>query len=311
MRLFLINKKNCQHITEIMPSIKAIYYLEAFFEPYLVVEFIPNKGYQPGIILQAGNETIRRNYTFDDPNDVEELKKLIWKYLRKYHKVVDITDEKGCIKDFRQTQTNQVIQGWQAKKRTMAKNRCCKVVRDMVADHISGVPNFASQLIKHPVYRDDTRDLQNRKICKKNRYEECGNNFPPNSILFKRCVDEVTWLCDHGYPRNKIRETTENYREKLKKNILAYLKKNDMRVDKKILDIILSAGFFERVRNRMGNKHSAFRQTQHAVDSVMNEYDYYARLIEGFNGKKSENTNKLIIFIIITIIIFLFIFLKN
>ena len=136
-------------------------------------------------------------------------------------------------------------------------------------------------------------------------------------------MDEVKWLCTNGYPRNIRTETVIKYREKLKNDILKYLKNNNMRVNKRILDIILSNGFFERVSNRMGNKYKAYGMPQslrdlrpsacrgsvkHAIGDVMNKYDYYSKLIEGFGNVEGfdnvkHNKNYLLYIVIIIIII--------
>src|SRR3990170_5160247 len=124
MRLWYIDKPECRHISEIMHGIKAVYQMEQEFFPYLSVDFLPNKDNEPtGILLQAGKEFIRKNYTFDSKDDINKLRNLIWKYLLKYHgkKIIDIT-KNGCLKDFRQTDRNRVIQGWQNKKRNLAND---------------------------------------------------------------------------------------------------------------------------------------------------------------------------------------------
>ncbi len=271
-----------------MPGISSVYQLEQEMHPYLSVEFLPNGGGKnepPGVILIAGDKVIRRNYTFEDPNDIEEMRKLIWECIRKLHNPPDITDEKGCIKDFRKTETNRVIQGWQAKKRQLASIRCCKVIKQLVAR------TFAEQFIKHERYRYSTRDQQNRRICKKVRFEECGNNYAPNTELFRRCVSEVNWLCNNGYPFNKRTEIVVDYREKLKNAILKYLKDNNMKVNKSILDTILSAGFFERVRNRMGNKYTSYGSVEHAVNEIEDDYGYFSKLIEGYDKNQKNTTS--------------------
>ena len=307
MRLFLISKPGCHHITELMNGIKAVYQLEMELNPYLLVEFLPNKNNDPGgVIIQAGDEIIRRNYTFDDPNDIKELRKLLWKYLRKLHDPVDITNKNGNIINFKKTQTNKVIQGWQNKKKLMKKDICCKIVRDMVAYHIyksnSNKTPFKQQLIKHPVYRYDNRDLQDKRLCKQNRFRDCGDNYPPGSILFKRCIDEANFLCNKGYPRNTVRETTENYREQLKKYILKYLKDNDMKVNKQMLDLILSAGFFERVKGRAGNRAHDYNDLIKTVDkSLVDDFDYYANFIESFKNEHIDNSNNIFINILLVL----------
>jgi len=296
MKLFLIDKPGCHHIKDLMPGIKSVYQLEQEFSPYLFVEFLPNREEPPGILLIAGNEVIRRNYTFDDPNDIEELRNLIWKYIRKYNKVKDVTKD-GCITDFRKTRTNHVIQGWQSAKRHRAVEMCCRTVKKMIATE------FMDQLIKHEVYRFEGRDMQDRNICKKNRLQECGNNYPQNTILYKRCTDEARWICNNGYPVNIRTKIVDAYRERLKDKILRYLHSNGMRVNKQVLDKILQAGFFERVRNRVGNKFAHFRNVEHAVNEIMNDHGYYTELIEGFDStRKDKKFNYLYIIFIITLL---------
>jgi hypothetical protein len=240
-----------------MPGIKAVYQLEQEFDPYLTVDFIPNRENPPGVLLIAGNEVIRRNYTFDDPNDIIEMRKLIWKYLKKYHRINNIEeDNRGplCIKDFKKTETNRVIQGWANKKRNLQKGVCCK--GELHAKNNNKTPEFVSHFIKHPLYRYDGRDMQNKRLCLKNRYAECGNNFPPNTMQHKRCTDEVRWLCENGYPRNIRTEIVENYAKKTRDDLLKKLKENKTLVDRRAFDNLKFAGLFERPVNRAGNKFS-------------------------------------------------------
>lgn len=301
MRLFYIDKPECRHITEIMPGIKATYQMEAEFEPYLVVDFLPNKNNEPeGIILEAGNEVIRRNYSFDKPEDIDDLRNLIWKYLRKYHDEPsknpwdpklsmmppkDIAID-GCIKDFREAPTNVVIQGWQAKKRSMREDVCCKIVKEMV------VKAFKDQEIKHWVYRVNTNNQLDRESCKKTRFEECGNNYPPNSELFNRCVKEVEWLCNNGYPVNRLTKQLDDYMVKLRKDIHKRLMDNDLKVDKKLFDEIITAGLFDEVGNRMGNASTNMMELDDNVDRVMWEKGYYTQLIEGFRKENEQIWDK-------------------
>nr|QBK88522.1 MAG: hypothetical protein LCMiAC01_01990 [Mimivirus LCMiAC01] len=320
MKLYLIDKKGCHHTMDLMPGILIVYEMKMKFDPWLQIEFLPER-YGQGIILIAGNEVIRRNYTFDKPKDKVELEKLIWHYIRKYHNPVDITDKNGCLTDFRKMGRFKVIQGWQAKKRDMKKDTCCHIdgilqleeerkklgnwpilrpdikIKNRIGDMITN--DIMEELVLHPVYGDNTKDELTRETCMKVRGENCGDNFPPNTPQFRRCMAEITWLCTHGYPRNKRTEVILTYREKLKNKILDYLKKNNLRVNKQVLDVILSAGFFERVRNRMGNKYTGYKSTRHSVDDAMNEYNYYATLIEGYDQKETNYGIYIIIFIIL------------
>lgn len=285
MRLFLIDKPGCHHITELIPGISSVYQLEQEFNPYLSVEFLPNREYPPGIILMVGNKMIRRNYTFDDPNDIIELRKLIWSELQSYHNIKDITDNEGCIKDFRQTRTNRVIQGWQAKKKEMNKNKCCKAIKKLF------VEGFSDHFIKREEYRLSTEEKLDRNTCKQVRYKECGDNYPPDTPLFNRCTSEVNWLCNRGYPNNKAENKTLIFRERLKKDISEYLRKNNMKVNKQTLDLILSSGFFERVSNRVGNKALTYKNVEYAVNEITNDADYFLKLMEGYNSNNDSSKN--------------------
>jgi len=299
MKLFLIDKHNChQMLNDLMPGIAAVYEMGAIFNghhySHLKVDFLPERyniykdPSRSEIILQAGNEIIRRSYNFNNPQSKEELKNLIWSYLQKYNNVKDVPEN-----DFRKVKFHKVITGWQNAKRARKK---CPIkfkhflANDGYANNIRDIitANIMKDVIRHWRYRVDTRDMQTRKICMKVRGKECGDNYPPNTPLFRRCVREVRWLCTNGYPRNKRTEIIINHREKLKNDILKYLKQSNMKVNKGVLDVILSAGFFERVANRMGNKYKEYGSVKHAVDNVMNDYDYYSKLIEGFGDEKSE-----------------------
>ena len=148
-------------------------------------------------------------------------------------------------------------------------------------------------LIKHPRYKYKTNDIQTRDICMKVRGQHCAENFPIGTAQNKLCMDETRWLCTNGYPRqNNVRlNVVSEYRDRLMKNILAYLKKSKLLVNKQVLDIILSNGFFERVSNRMGNKSKNYINVKYAVDGIMNQYSYYSQLIEGF-GKATDKSDK-------------------
>ena len=298
MKLFLIDKPGCHHMSELIPGISAVYQLEQEFHPYLIVDFIPNRKYPPGIILVAGNEKIRKNYTFDDPNDIVEVRKLIWKYINKYHKPTNIADDNGCIKDFRKTQTNRVIQGWKNKWKSAKEEPWCTVVKNMAVKHF----------IKHELYRLKNVDEQDMNICKKVRADECINNYARNTPSFRRCIDEVNYLCNHGYPENKKANIVLEYRETLKNQILQYLKKNNMKVNKKVLDVILSNGFFELVQNRAGNKATEYNNVIHVINDIDNEYNYFSRLIEGYN--EDNDPYILVLPIIVIIVIALYFVLK-
>jgi len=270
MRLFHIDKPNCTHITEVMPGIKAVYQLEQEFNPYLVVEFLPNKIEKPGIILMTKDKIIRRDYTFDNPNDIEELRKLIWKYLLIDHgdRIQDVAGEDGCISNgFRKYPTNIVIQSWAEKKRMMKGNRCCKYAIDVVASELA--PHLKSPDVRHERYRLDTRNMIDRDICKKIRYQECGDNYAPNTAQFDRCVDEVTWLCHRGYPDNKVDKARQTV-QRIKNRIYKYLEMNKTLVDKQKLDKIFTVELFTKISDSLKKRERlTFEDTRKIVKHIL------------------------------------------
>ena len=304
IRLFFISPKECQFMKDLIPGIFSVYQLEQEFSPYLSVEFIPNTKYAAGVVIIANDEVIRRNYTFDDPNDIIELRKLIWKYVRAIHNPPDISmtlpDGEVCIKDFNKGARFNVIQGWNNKLKSLEKDVCC-IGTDAETKYVP----MDKQLINHEVYRYSNKDQIDRPICKKLRFQECADNYPPNTPTFKRCIREANWVCENGYPCNIRTESIALFRQKLKNDILKYLKRNDMRVDKRTFDLITSSGFFERPNNRAGNKSSPYNPLIHTIDNIPIDYfDYYSKMIEGMTIDNRYNKNT---YIIITMIILLII----
>lgn len=286
MRLFFIDKPECRHISEIVKGVSAVYQMEQEFYPYLVVEFLPNpNGELGGIILQAGDEIIRKNYTFENEKDIDELRNLVWSYLKKYHHIKNLPDNGK----FDWKPTNVVLQGWQEKKRNLKRDICCKIVREAV------VKAMIDQKILHWVYRDPTTPHIDRNRCKQLRWEECGSNYPPDSQLFQRCLEEVNWLCNQGYPPKgeKLSPITQIQNiDKLRKKIWQDLDKYNLKVNKQKFDEIISAGLFDDVGNRMGNQSNNLMNLRDTVDRVMWEKDYYSQILEGFDGdSKIEGFN--------------------
>ena len=274
MRLFYIGSGVCQHITEIMPGVKAVYQMEQEFAPYLFIEFLPfREKEQEGIILQTKNETIRKNYTFKDKKDIDDLRNLIWHYLRKERHIKNTENEN----DFRQLNPNHVTQGWQAKKKLSKEDMCCKIISDAL------VSEKTKTNILHEVYRLNTKGREDKNLCKKLRWGDCGDNFPPNTPTFKRCIDEVNWLCNKGYgpdsPRNKMNELVK----KVRTNLYKYLSENGTFVDKAKFDEIIDAGMFTDLGNRMNNDYANIPNVKVNIDKILNERGFYLHVKEGFN----------------------------
>jgi hypothetical protein len=260
-----------------MKGVSAVYQMEQEFYPYLVVEFLPNHGDEPGgIILQAGDEIIRKNFTFEKEDDINELRAMLWNYMKKYHKVTNLKDNGR----FDWKPTNQVLQGWNEKIRNMKKDVCCKIIREAI------VQSYTDQIIKHWVYRTDTTPHINRQRCKSLRFEECDNNYPPESALHHRCRREVEWLCDKGYEAKGEQLTAATKIKdlgKIRKDILDYLLKYNLKVNKQKFDEIISVGLFDDIGNRAGNKSNDLMKLRDDVDRVMWQKDYYTQLVEGFD----------------------------
>lgn len=300
MKLLYIDKPECRSITDIIPAIKSVYQLEQEFSPYLIVDFLPNKNnIDDGIIIYAGNEIIKKNIHFDKVNDLDEVRKLLWHYLLKYHNIRDITDKKGCIKDFSQYTTFNVIQGWQNKLKNLSKETTYKIIRDTVSY------SYYDYLIKHPVYRlDSSGKNMNRDNCKCVRSKECADNYPPNSDLYKICMKEVEWLCNNGYP-NKVVEMKDREIKQLRQEIYNSLIKNNMRVDKRLFDKIITAGLFDHVGNRLGNKSMNFLDVKDNVDTILRQNDYYLQMVEGYGSNNVLYLWAIVLLILLAIYIFI------
>ena len=163
-------------------------------------------------------------------------------------------------------------------------------------------------LVLHEVYKLKGGDIKDKETCKKVRFSECGDNYPQSSPTFQRCVDEVEWLCDHGYPNNEKVNKMNSLVNKVRKDIYDYLDKNDMKVDKKKFDEIITAGLFADLGNRMGNKVANDPHVRESVNDIFTEKDYYLYLIEDFNTEPKSKYQiwfGLLILLIVIIMIYL------
>lgn len=351
MRLFYVDKAECEHISDITKRVQKIYQLEAELEPYLIVDFWPNKtGAKPNFTLVAGREVIEQDIDLDNEAEFESLRSLLWHYLKKYHDVYDVTETccnscskagkcQTCMKNMNILQKNNVIQGWQNKLRNLRGNRndtdntCCKnthikpkrnivqewayrtnnnnykenpmcqVVRDMVAD------GFMEFIVKHEVYKNVGADRIDRNLCKKIRWGECNDNYPVGTAQHQICVKEVDWLCNQGYSSSKGDEI--NIKDKIvqdtRKRIYDYLNKNNLKVNKAMFDDIITAGLFDDLGNRMGNKSTNIMHIRDNVDNLMREKDYYLQLVENFDGTDTETkkSDKNVAYGVFWIVVFL------
>jgi hypothetical protein len=287
----------------------ATYEMEQTFFPYISINFLPKRYNDVDkyafIIVTKKNGTIRKDYDFTDvKKDTEDLKAFVWHYLIRDYDIKNIGIQNQ--NDFRQFNPNTVIQGWKNKKKELKDNECCKILVDGI------VSNILQFKILHDVYKLDGKDLQTREICKKVRWGECGDNYPPKSALFKRCVDEVEWLCNHGYsPTNRVHKM-DKLVEKTREEIYKYLVKHNMLVNKKKFDEIITAGLFDDLGNRMGNKVANDPNVRQCINDIFTEKDYFLRLVEDFevgSNNSTSNFNWIWIIIILVFVLCLFYFL--
>lgn len=305
MRLFHLEGKGCRHIIDAMPGIMAVYQMEREFYPHLLIEFLPHDDdEETGIIFQSGNNIIKKNWTFHNKNEINELRKIIWSHLVKVKDVKDIT-KNGCLTDFREYGQNRVIQGWQAKKRTLAENVCCKLIIDSLTSEI------AQSNILHEVFKLSNKDAQTKETCKQNRFRECGDNYPKNTPLFNICITEANWVCNNGYP-NKIVNRMDELVKKTRAKILTDLKKNNFMVNKQKLDTIIDVGLFNEVGNRLGNKVANDTNIKESLNVIFAEKDHFTGLLEGFEENTNSYGNKIFGgLILLFVILFVYYYRKN
>lgn len=283
MRLFFFDSQSCKHIMDIIPGIALTYQMESEFSPYVTAEFLPRDPAetQEGIILLTKDGQIKRYYDFKDPKTEEDLRKLIEYHLHKDYHIVD--QPTNSENDFRHAPLNEVIQGWQEKKRISARDVCCKKILDAVTNSIM------DNLVLHEIYKLKGGDIKDKETCKKVRLCECRDNYPQDSALFERCSAEVEWLCENGYPINEKVDKMNSLVNKVRKDIYDYLVKSDMKVDKKKFDEIITAGLFADLGNRMGNKVANDPHVRASVNDIFTEKDYFLYLIEDFETEPKSN----------------------
>jgi len=258
MKLFYIDSGKTRHMFDVVKGIKAVAQLEQEFAPYLHLIYLPRyEGQEQGVILQTHNEAIRRNYTFETENDINNLRNLIWHYLLKENPNIKVdncdtgnTGNTGVYKnDSYYGVQFDVVEGWQAKKRMMNKAKCCKKFINNPQAAIDSYNILADR------YKFKTDDIQDRNICKKVRYQICDQSYPLRSPGHDYCMKNTTLLCDNGYP-NKIVDLKNQYVKDTQNNLYKYLENNDYKVDKQKFDEIMNAGMFDNLHLHPGNMSS-------------------------------------------------------
>lgn len=240
-------------MTEIMPGIKAVYQMQSEFSPYLGINFLPHfdkgAGEPAGIILGTTEGFIRRNYTFDNPNDLIELRKLIWHYLMKEQKGIKPVERNGQSYNLRQMSPNKIIQGWDNMVTNTRRQGCCEQIVPSLQDR--KIDTIMANKVRDPRYTPTLPGKIDRQKCIKIYGQNCGDNYPPNTMLYDKCMREVMWLCENGYPVNKRVNTMNKLVKNTQGNLLKKLEKNDYVVNKREFSDL---GFAGMVDNTMLNE---------------------------------------------------------
>lgn len=294
LHLYHVEGSECNYMKDIIPGISAVYQMEAEFSPYLKVDFLPKRdNTKSGIILENGTTIIKRDYNFTE-EDIEDMRNLIWDQIN--IKEVDYIQQN----DMRLNNQNTVIQGWQNKKRSVAYDNCklklCK--------------NLTSNCIKHNIldepYRLSNKDIQDRTLCKYNRYRECKDNYPEGTQQYNLCINETTWLCDNGYPNVVTNVANQLYKD-IWTQLLNDLENSNYMVNKQSFDNLIDSGLFNEFRGRM-NPNMTNEQLTNIWDDILSQYNIYDKL---FKNKEKEQIEEyknyyiLLLFIICFFIMFI------
>ena len=116
---------------------------------------------------------------------------------------------------------------------------------------------------------------------------------------------EVEWLCTKGYPENKKTEKVSDENLELRKKILKILQDQGFKVNKQQVDMIITAGLFDHIGNRMGNKAAREMKLPNTFNQVVWDQAYYTDAIEGY-GLIGGHSNKLTVLILVVLILFVY-----
>jgi hypothetical protein len=238
MKLYYLDKPGCRHISKITKSVSIIYQLEQELYPYLIVDFLPEKYHQlypqGGVLIYAGSEQIYKPYHFDNPQEINDLRDLLWILLKKYHNITDVTRSDGSIDFSNSGGVNHVIQGFRNK--VLQTRNICPPPLKKIHD-----PMYYKTL--HWSYRDPTNPDISKNTCKKIHRQGCIDNYPCHSDIYKRCISESDYLCDLYY--DVIRDKKNKQVLNSRKYLYDKLKENKFIIDKKMYDDLRFSGLID------------------------------------------------------------------
>ncbi len=275
MRLLHFSGKTCKTMMDMMPGINATSQMGQEFAPYLDIDFLTNDKYDeltPGIILQTKNETIKKYYDFKDKKDIDELRDLIWYYLRKEKHIVNLPENQ-----YRNSPLNNVTIGFN----NIVKEHKKHIYPDIKVN----IPESNVRSLNQ-VFRLNPNDKQTEKTCKRLRYTECVDNYQQGTASFDRCIAEVNWLCKNGYPNNKVIKHNKYAKDVLTK-LSDGLNNSHGYVNKQQFDDIIDSGMFYNSGIRLDDK----------VNKSNNQLEHF-----GENNNTSFYTFLFVIFVFIVMI---------
>lgn len=256
IKLYHIDSGEVRHMYDIVQSVKIIYQMEAEFAPYLHVIFIPRaEGQREGIILQTNTEIIRKNYTFKDKNEINELRNLILTHLLKEHPNITTDDCQMAKVNF------NVIEGWQNKKRMLKSFNCCKIIptQPKLQEH-------AYKLRANDLRLYGGEMKQDKQTCNLIRKQICDQSYPVNSYQHDYCLWEANNNCNLEYDTD-LNDNVNNYINDTQKLLYEQLRKNNGKVDKKLFDDIIMAGMFDNLHIHNGNNRECFSESNNNIYS--------------------------------------------
>ena len=287
MYLIHIEGKGCRSMMDIIPSVQTVYEMEQEFAPNLKIKFLPpNDEVESGIILKTPNNTIRRNWTFKNKEEVDKLRKLILYYLK-----YDKNNSSNQIENEKKNNTDEYY-------KLIIKSITDEIIQNNILDEI---------------YKLSPEDKQTRSICKRVRSKECNNNYPTNTAIFDRCMKEVNWLCNNAYS-DEVSEKLNDISENMRLNIYNNLKQNNLIMDKSQLDNIIAKVSLNNLANKMQNIDINHKNVNETINTILNEQNYLntnLNLKEGFNQNITnyDLMNKIIGLVIIIMAFLLIIYL--
>lgn len=305
MYLYHISGNGCEHMKSLIQSIKAVYQLKEEFHPYVQVRFLPyREDEKTGVIVKSRNFLIRKDYTFHDPQDIVNLRGIIWDQLKKEGKIHDdVWLANG-------QNLNKVTNSWRMALRNHFKNMPDQII----------LPSVTSEIVRsnilHEVYRLNTVDYINLYDCYKLVKSECYDHFPTGTFIHKKCLQKGHERCSCMFKYNAIIKKIQ----KMKDDICQRLEDENIPCSKKKLEIILGIPILRRLSHLVGKAESKhdydaiykylnsvlMKEANNVKDGKKNGTDGINK-IENFEPKMHSFTTSVFVFVIV---VTLFLYLK-